>query len=506
MLKRYYQWVMLVLLFVIAAVYLTRPLFDPDFYWHLKTGQWIWEHHALPVTDPFGVPPLPTLPWYSEFTLSSYWLFQLILYAFYSLGGMTGIIILRWILAGTALLICFRWSNIRNGYVAAVLALGSIELFEYYFLERPQFISFICFGLLLFILFTFVEQKKAWNNYKLVLSLSVLMLVWANMHGGFILGQVILILFLICEGLKFLSPALSPLTKRNYQLLFISSLFALAVSFINPNPINSLKMVAALAGNNIPAPIQNREYLSLLDYLKLGYDYTAAFYLLTMLLTACALLTSKNRKNITWIAVFILTCFIGVQHIRHTPFFLVAATLFMMRYFQEEYESLYGKIVLVVLLICVAPYSIRDEIPRIQEVFHGGWVPSSVYPVKAADFLAATGKSDENIYSPDHWGSYLIWRLGPDKKIFRDGRNLYPARVWEFKNSYWDNWDYYNANPQQRPYWKGLFNQYHINAVLLPLREENGQTNKLTESMYHDKDWSIIYVDDFAVVFRRNLP
>ena len=76
---------------VIAGIYLSRPLYDPDFYWHLKAGQWIWENASLPYSDPFGIPPLPEPSGRTDFILTSYWLIQLIMYAFYLLFGMSGI-------------------------------------------------------------------------------------------------------------------------------------------------------------------------------------------------------------------------------------------------------------------------------------------------------------------------------------------------------------------------------------------------------------------------------
>ena len=130
--KKYLSWLMLALALVVATIFLSRPLYDPDFYWHLKTGQWIWQHKSLPATDPFTIPPLPPPSPRTEFILSSYWLSQLILYVFYSLGGMSGIIALRWILAGISFAICTRWANLRNSSVAAVMLLGSIQIFYSY--------------------------------------------------------------------------------------------------------------------------------------------------------------------------------------------------------------------------------------------------------------------------------------------------------------------------------------------------------------------------------------
>lgn len=70
---------MLFFTLVVVGIYLLRPLYDPDFYWHLKTGQWIWQNKALPLIDPFGVQPVLEPSPRTGFILTSYWLNQLVL-------------------------------------------------------------------------------------------------------------------------------------------------------------------------------------------------------------------------------------------------------------------------------------------------------------------------------------------------------------------------------------------------------------------------------------------
>src|SRR5260221_975601 len=50
------QFVVLVILFALPAFLYLRNFFmtDPDFGWHLRAGQWILSHHAVPFTDPFS--------------------------------------------------------------------------------------------------------------------------------------------------------------------------------------------------------------------------------------------------------------------------------------------------------------------------------------------------------------------------------------------------------------------------------------------------------------------
>lgn len=489
-------WFMMLLLVLVAGVYLTRPLYDPDFYWHLKTGQWIWQHKTLPRMDPFGVPPLPPLTPRTEFIFTSYWLLQLIMYAFYSVGGMSGIIVFRWIIAVVSLLILSRWSDIRNSNVSGVIALGTVLLLEYYFIERPQFVSFVCFGMLLVILFRFLDHRNEASLWKTIVSLSLLMVVWANMHGGFLIGQAILVYCVAAEGIKFLHPALSPLTAQKYRILLISSLIALVASFVNPNAINLIKYLPVIFDGNYYVNANNLEMFNIFRYFKESQQYFVLLYIASIVLTFAALCLSKHPKNITWVGILAGTAFMGCLHMRLMPYFIVASMIFLTKFFEAEYSSIKGQLVLIAMLVITAVYGVIDEFPRMLEAVKSGWVPVTQYPVSAADFMEKNNISGY-VYTTMEWGGYMIWRVGAEGKVFYDGRTLDVQRAWEYDNSR-------IITMNQRPYWKGLFDLYHIGVAVLPIYENDGTDNVLAQSMYADKEWAVIFADEKEAVFVKN--
>lgn len=481
--------------FLIVGIYLSRPLYDPDFYWHLKTGQWIWQNKSLPHTDPFGVPPFPEQSPRTEFILTSYWLIQLILYAFYSLSGMSGIVFFRWVIAGISLLACIWWTNVRDNNVKVVIVIGIVQLLEFYFIERPQFVSFVCFGVLLVILFRFFEQRGDRALWGTLLPLSLLMTVWANMHGGFLIGQAILIYCVIAEGAKFFHRSLLPLSVQNYKILLLSSIAALIASLINQNAIDFFKYLPTIFDTNNYANENNLEQLSAFEYFKEFHNYTIFMYLASIALTIGALFVSKHRKNITWIGIIAGTAFMGCLHMRLMPFFLVSAMVFMTKYFETECPAIRGKVLLVLMFVVTTVYGVSNEFSRIGEVKRSGWVPVSHFPVNAADFIA-TNMLSGNIYTTMDWGGYLIWRVGPEIKIFYDGRMLSIQRAWEYNNSRL-------IAINQRPYWKGLFNIYNIQVAVLPIYENDGNPSLLTQSMFDDKEWTMVFASENEIVFAK---
>lgn len=488
---------LLFLTLAIGGIYLLRPLVDPDFFWHLKTGQWIWHNKSLPTTDLFGVPPAPDQSVRTEFIYTSYWLIQLILYAFHSMGGESGIIMLRWVIAGLSLLIFLCWADVRKSSVSAVFAIGVIQILEFYFIERPQFISFICFGVLLILIFRAVDGRAGESLWKTLVPLSLLMIVWANMHGGFIIGQAVLIYCVIAEGVKILYPKLGSLSGNNFRNLVVASLAALAASFVNPNPIVILKYLPHIFDSDHYLNQNNLEELSLFEYYRLVPDFMVLLYLISIILVFCALLVSRQRKNITWIGILVCTAFFGAQHMRIMPFFLVAAILFLARFFDSEYPAMKGRVILLVMLIVNVLFCVGDELPRIRETMRSGWIPPYQLPVQAADYIA-TNSIGGNIYTTMYWGGYMIWRLGPENKIFYDSRTLSTQRAWEYDNSC-------VVVPGYRPYWKGLFDVYNVNLVVLPCYEDDGQPNLLALSIYEDPGWTNNFANEFEMVFTRKV-
>ena len=189
---------------VFLALYLfhTYPLGLGDIYWHLSTGRWIVEHSVLPSADPF----LYTLPAVLDerqiLLLQGYWLAQVIFYAVHDAFGDYGLVLFK---AGLFTVMYFvLWRILRKTNVNAALALLALVplplLFYRYDELRPQVFSFL--GVVL------VYACMTWSRRALcagvrwppsLLWLPVIMLLWANLHRGYILGTVIILVALSAE-------------------------------------------------------------------------------------------------------------------------------------------------------------------------------------------------------------------------------------------------------------------------------------------------------------------
>src|SRR6202162_3765006 len=85
------------LLYGLLLIVGERLLNDPDTYWHIATGRWIWAHAAVPTADPFSH-TLPGAPW-----LAHEWLSELILAGAYGALGWAGVVALAALAAAAGL-------------------------------------------------------------------------------------------------------------------------------------------------------------------------------------------------------------------------------------------------------------------------------------------------------------------------------------------------------------------------------------------------------------------
>lgn len=480
----------------VVVLYLMRPIADPDFFWHLKTGQWILQHQALPSIDPFSLAPPAADDLRASFLLTSYWFSQTIYAALYALGGWWGIALLRVALVGVMATLFFSRCDLRQPAKVSLLLLVGVQILETYPLERPQVFSFVFFAVLLVLLERYREQREGENNTVVFAALvAVVMLVWANMHGGFFVGQATLLLFLVMEGVKFFHPALSPLEKRRYGGLGLIVLAGLTASFFNPNPLNSFKILFNIGDTNTFLFTTNIEYYSSLRILREYSDYTIVLNWLMMALVVGSMLTSGRRQDIVWPVLLAGTAFMGCQHVRYMPFFLIAALFYLGKCRYEGAVGTFFKTFLVVSALMAAIWFSRDEARNFSPFIRGQWGVDQSFPVSAADF-AVQNKLPGPVYNTYLWGGYLVWRLGPERKIYCDGRVLDPSRYWEYLSST-------IGSQGATPYWKEIFRKNGIQTAIVQTKEDTGQMSSLAASINRDSDWTLVFAQDNAAVFVR---
>jgi hypothetical protein len=165
-------------LFLLAG---NRLLIDPDTMWQITVGQWILDHRAVPETDVYSF-TMRGQPW-----ISTQWLAQVMYAKTYALFGWSGPVVLAAtaIAATFALFTKFLSRQLSESttlvFVAAALALTVPHL-----LARPHVLAFPVMVLWAGGLIAAADRRSAPSLWMLPL-----MALWANLHGGFVLGLML---------------------------------------------------------------------------------------------------------------------------------------------------------------------------------------------------------------------------------------------------------------------------------------------------------------------------
>src|SRR5947209_7185290 len=164
------------LVFVLAV----RPITDPDFWWHLRTGRFILETHAVPHADIFSS-TFAGREW-----VAHEWLSEVLMYAVHSAFGYAGLVVCFSLVISAAMWLAYKRCAARAGhiYVAGfALLLGALAASPTWGV-RPQMFSFLFASLFLAILNDYVNRE----NHRRACLLVPLTVLWVNMHAGFAMG------------------------------------------------------------------------------------------------------------------------------------------------------------------------------------------------------------------------------------------------------------------------------------------------------------------------------
>ena len=168
------------LLLAWAFVSLIFPLYDTDFWWHLRTGQWIWSEGRIPQVDLYTFTNSEN-PW-----IDLHWGFQLLMAGLYGAGGANAVILFKAVVLTLAigLALAGPWRSERSVAIVGCFLPAVICITGRGF-ERPEMLSLLGLATWLFVLYRSDRQPG------LVWLLPVVQVLWVNCHSLFVLGLVV---------------------------------------------------------------------------------------------------------------------------------------------------------------------------------------------------------------------------------------------------------------------------------------------------------------------------
>src|SRR5256885_6206389 len=488
-----------------------RLLKDGGTGWHIRNGQQILQTHSITRTDSFSY-TMEGQPWYAW-----EWLYDVLIAAIHGWLGLNGVFFYTAVVISSTFALVLRMALRRGSSlpVTVILVMLAVGASTIHFFARPHVLSWlltvIWFQLLdgsETTLETAVEDKQL----RPLLWLPVIMLLWTNLHGGFLLGIALCGLYLIAGLIRYFSDREDrQKIGRWLKRLAVASLLSLLATFVNPYGYR--------LHVHIYQYLSNRFLMNHIDeFLSPNFHGVAQqCFAALLLITAAAVATKRQKLRLSHLLVIIFAAYSGLYASRNLSVSsilltlivapILSASIFDTDALQKMTSWLRGLIsrgsafasrmtdmelrfrghfwpamaVLLGLLVCIQYGRLGT-----QQVMDAQF-DAKRFPVQAVEVIAQRG-IEEPIFAPDYWGGYLIYRFFPEPKVFVDDRHdLYGECFLK---------DYLKV-VQVQPDWEKFLNERKVDCVLAPT------AGSLANILKETPTWNLIYEDSTAVLFQK---
>jgi Flp pilus assembly protein TadD len=502
-----------------------HTVFDLDMGWHLATGRWVVQHHAVPSTDVLSYTS-PGAEWlYPPFA-------GVLFYGIYSVWGYAG---LTWfcMLVLVATVACLlRNASRPDGGLAAALAILAVPAIAWRSNPRADLFTPLFFAVFLVQLWTFhtsgtgVQGDAAamrWARLRLwILPLS--MLLWVNLHPGFIAGLGLIVAYLLMEVLDLLVPERRRAVLDRLRTAWpplTATVFATLLNPYGPRVFKASLLLAGLgSGNQEMSPVVVEELtpvpLSSLSLARfLDWRNPDSFWWLA-LVAAAVIVLAAWRRQFGAALLMVAALYGSMQHRRYKGLFAIVVVVVGSTILAEALQNrrpgsakaaarrsgrwgalggvAAGALLLVTCVHIADLISSRRYIAAMAPMRFGVG-ESWWFPEHAADFIQREHLPG-NLFQVYNLGGFAAWRLGPAYPDFIDGRNLAPDVLDEEQQLL--------ASSPDSPVWTIEADRRHINLLLFSLARFSGIGSPDLMSLCGSKEWRPVYMDEVSVVLLRN--
>lgn len=461
-------------------------LADGDTGWHIRTGQYILEHHSVPTQDLFSFSRAGS-PWFAW-----EWLTDAIYAVLFQIAGLKGIVLMAGLIIALYATVVLRYTLWRgaNPLVAAVTTMLAVGASSIHFLARPHLFTLLLLPVCLWMVEADRRARTRW-----VWALIPVTALWTNLHGGFVV-------FLVCLALLVLAFAIEtalgtprwPQIRRYSALLLGCSL----ASVVNPYGIQlHIHIYEYLRADWIKDIVQEFQAPTFRSEGQFQYEVL----LLSGLIVIGFLLRRRLFVEALWI---LFLAHSSLTSVRHAPLYAAVAApliaceisawwragiaglkkssagriLYQMGSDLEpgfRRTSIWPVLFILVLAALDAPVNWPRDFPSDR-------FPTAIVHQHAG--LIASGR----LLTPDQWGDYIIYSFYPRQKVYVDGRSdFYGEKLGQ---------EYLHL--MQGAYdWRAIMDRNRFDVALLPVDWPLSSMLKL------DPSWRVVKDDTKAVLFQR---
>jgi hypothetical protein len=493
-----------------------RLLGDAGIGWHIRTGQLILATHAIPHVDPFS----SSVAGHAWFAWE--WLFDVIVGSLDSAAGLNGVVLFAALIIATVFAWTFRLLLRRgtNLLVALALVLLAAAAATIHFLARPHVLTWLLTVLWFWILdSSFGRGHTSRGRTWLPWMLPPLMLLWVNLHGGFLIGFALLGIYWISPAWQWIrlpSERFEDVLKKirtagNVRTLTFVALLSALATLVNPYGWNLHVHVYRY--------LTNRFLMDHIDEFQSPNFHLVAekCFAGLLLLTLIGLAVKKRQATggePSQGLVILFAVYAGLYASRNLPIaslllILVigpwlsswllslaerAGTLrsgrFSLFHFAQRMQTIECSLrrhlwpIAAVVLAC--GIAANGGKVGATTVMHAHFSEKR-FPAKAVTYLQEKDIQGP-VLAPDYWGGYLIYRLYPGRRMVIDDRHDFYGE--DFLKSYL-------KMVHVEPGWDGFIRDHDVRCIIVP------RDSALASILAETSSWKGVYHDEAAVVFVR---
>jgi hypothetical protein len=402
---------------VVALRPIGKPVIDPDVWWHLRTGQWVVEHHTVPTNDPFTTDHKPWVA-YS-------WLYEVVLFGLYQSFGLAGVVVYRAAGALAVVGALYHLVSRRDGHflrAVAWTAVGTLAIAPL-FSERPWLLT------IALTIFTtdVVLELRAGKATRLAWLLPAAFAFWASTHIQFVYGLIVLGLAcaapVLDRALGRLPPDTTPADSAavccsaGWRRLLLLGAACLLATLLNPYHVRIYGVVLEYATQPGPFRYVNElkaaEFREPTDWLFLALGATAVFAL------------GRRRRLDTFEVLLVVLGGVLAFHARRDLWVLVLASLTVLSgtdrgpvpaAFRVRLNLRHGVAVVGLLAGFAAALAWGRDLS--ERRLHA--TVAEAFPARATEVVRERGYPGP-LYNDFNWGGFLMWQL-PQQTVALDGR------------------------------------------------------------------------------------
>src|SRR3989344_4634538 len=455
--------------------------------------------------------------------VNHHWLSGVVFYVIHQLAGFKGLSVVYIFVVTLAFLLFYSLAQKRAGSaVASILAVLVLPIIASRAEVRPEGFTYLMMALFFWLLWHWKEKADKSAHYIVLIFLPLLMLLWVNLHIGFIFGFLIFGAFWLQSIIKW------KLTKNPGNFYFLSFVGALCVvaGLINPFFIKGLLYPLNIFREYGYRIVENQSVMFLQ---KLGMGNGLYFGLFKILLGLAGLsfiarLIKERRKwkEFPYHEFLLLATagFLALLATRNFPIFgllflpIAAANIkaILPEVEHEAYKILPALIAIVVLIF--GSFRFLESYQLKRSNFGVGLMPGVE---RAAEFFKAQ-KIKGPVFNNYDIGGYLIYELS-DLSAPSQARGISPSpgeSNMERAMVFTDNRpEAYSIDHFQKDYipaqedevkWKELDSKYNFNAIFFSHRDLTPWGQAFLISKVQDEEWAPIFADQYNIIFiKKNL-